>query len=101
MVLFPTAAFWRLDAYFLRCERPFRCLYSKVRAKDEAVKPFFMGATGNWFIKQFAARGGGRRAGRLIAHARITYSLYRTIRVGRTCQRTRCWPPSPGQGSPS
>jgi hypothetical protein len=55
--LVPTAIFWGLDAYFLRCERLFRCLYSKVRAKNPDIKPFFMGATGKWFVEQFAARG--------------------------------------------
>lgn len=55
--LAPTAIFWGLDAYFLRCERLFRCLYSKVRARNPDIKPFFMGATGKWFVRQFAARG--------------------------------------------
>jgi hypothetical protein len=55
--LVPTAIFWGLDAYFLRCERLFRCLYSKVRAGEPDIKPFFMGATGKWFVTQFAARG--------------------------------------------
>jgi hypothetical protein len=50
--LFPTVIFWGLDAYFLRCERLFRCLYSKVRVKDPAIEPFFMGATGPSFIQQ-------------------------------------------------
>jgi hypothetical protein len=49
--IFPTVTFWGLDAYFLRCERLFRCLYSKVRAKDQVIKPFFMGATGKWFTR--------------------------------------------------
>lgn len=55
--LFPTAAFWGLDAFFLRCERLFRCLYSKVRAKNESIAPFFMGATGKWFIRHLATQG--------------------------------------------
>lgn len=54
--LVPTATFWGLDAYFLRCERLFRCLYSKVRAKDEAIMPFFMAATGEWFVEQASKR---------------------------------------------
>jgi hypothetical protein len=55
--LFPTAAFWGLDAFFLRCERLFRCLYVKICLKDEAIKPFFMGATGRWFVKEVAKGG--------------------------------------------
>jgi hypothetical protein len=51
VALLPATAFWGLDAYFLRCERLFRCLYSKVRAKDQAIEPFFMGATGDRFVK--------------------------------------------------
>jgi hypothetical protein len=50
--LVPTATFWGLDAYFLRCERLFRCLYSRVRAMDESIEPFFMAATGAGFIEQ-------------------------------------------------
>lgn len=45
-----TLAFWALDAYFLRCERLFRELHTRVAAKDPITKPFFMGATSNEFV---------------------------------------------------
>jgi hypothetical protein len=40
--LFPVAAFWGLDAYFLRQERLFRRLYDAVRRSDPRVEPFSM-----------------------------------------------------------
>lgn len=50
------AAFWLLDAYFLRAERLFRALYDEVRAKDERVEPFWMGATGKTFVRRVRVR---------------------------------------------
>ena len=50
----PTVAFWALDAYYLRQERLFRCIYNAVR-KGEKVEPFtldtgpFNERTYNWF----------------------------------------------------
>jgi hypothetical protein len=38
----PVAAFWGLDAYFLRQERLFRRLYDAVRRSDPHVEPFSM-----------------------------------------------------------
>jgi hypothetical protein len=55
VALAPTVIFWGLDAYFLRCERLFRRLYSKVRAKDNGIEPFFMAATGKRFVRDFAS----------------------------------------------
>ena len=40
--LLPVAAFWWLDAYFLRQERLFRCLYNDVRVADRETEPFSM-----------------------------------------------------------
>jgi hypothetical protein len=40
--LMPTLAFWWLDAYFLRAERLFRCLYDDVRDPGKAIEPFSM-----------------------------------------------------------
>jgi hypothetical protein len=36
------AAFWWLDAYFLRQERLFRCLYDDVRKEHAGIAPFEM-----------------------------------------------------------
>src|SRR6266545_1540679 len=50
----PVAAFWGLDAYFLRQERLFRRLYDAVRRSDPRVEPFCMdtqdhaGEVGSW-----------------------------------------------------
>lgn len=49
--VFTTLVFWRLDAYFLRAERLFRRLYSRVRDGNEGVAPFFMNATSPAFTK--------------------------------------------------
>ena len=38
----PAAAFWLLDAYFLRQERLYHALYNRVRAMDEADIDFSM-----------------------------------------------------------
>ena len=56
--LLPVLSFWGLDAYFLRYERLFRCLYDHVRSAPEeellgnpyslSVKPY-IGACPNWF----------------------------------------------------
>lgn len=56
--LVPVAIFWGLDAYFLHAERLFRELYDRVRAGDESVLPFFMGATGKKFVEQATKRHG-------------------------------------------
>jgi hypothetical protein len=40
--LTPVAAFWWLDAFFLRGERLFRCLYDDVRRPDTSVELFSM-----------------------------------------------------------
>lgn len=52
----PIAAFWVLDAYFLRAERLFRALYDEVRSRDERIAPFAMGATGRKFVKRLRDR---------------------------------------------
>jgi hypothetical protein len=44
--LLPVAAFWGLDAYFLRQERLFRRLYDGVRRSDPGVEPFSMEVRG-------------------------------------------------------
>ena len=57
LVLFPALVFWGLDAYYLRQERLFRCLYNKVCLDQDGVKiPFFSMDTaicekevGSWF----------------------------------------------------
>jgi hypothetical protein len=43
--LMPVAAFWGLDAYFLRQERLYRILYDHVRRSDTDVEPFAMAAS--------------------------------------------------------
>jgi hypothetical protein len=40
--LLPVVAFWGLDAYFLRLERLFRCLYDQVRRPESEVELFSM-----------------------------------------------------------
>jgi hypothetical protein len=45
--LIPVAAFWGLDAYFLRQERLFRCLYDAVRRSEPSVEPFLMDTSGH------------------------------------------------------
>ncbi|MEU0557422.1 hypothetical protein [Dactylosporangium sp. NPDC006015] len=40
--LVPILAFWYLDAFFLRQERAFRCLYDEVRRPDSALEMFSM-----------------------------------------------------------
>ena len=40
--LMPVVIFWGLDAYFLRQERLFRCLYDQVRRHNPAIEPFSM-----------------------------------------------------------
>jgi hypothetical protein len=57
LTLFPTFIFWGLDAYYLKQERLFRCLYNKVCLDPNYVKiPFFSMDTtickeevGSWF----------------------------------------------------
>src|SRR5205823_5764467 len=48
--LAPTIIFWVLDAYFLRTERLFRCLYERVCLLDAAVAPFYMSASAPEFV---------------------------------------------------
>jgi hypothetical protein len=50
MVLVPTAAFWWLDAYYLRQERLFRMLYAKIVAGG--VAPYSMDAAA--FVNEVA-----------------------------------------------
>ena len=59
--LFPVAAFWGLDGYFLSQERLFRTLYDHVRDQDTAavdfsmdVKPFRKGWKRSWFGTMFS-----------------------------------------------
>lgn len=57
LILFPVFVFWGLDAYYLRQERLFRCLYNKVCLDPNGTKiPFFSmdttickKETGSWF----------------------------------------------------
>ena len=57
LALASTCVFWGLDAYYLRQERLFRCLYDKVRhGPNESNIPAFSmdttdcrGAVGSWF----------------------------------------------------
>lgn len=42
--LLPVIAFWGLNAYYLRAERQYRCLYNRVR-KGELIEPFLMDAS--------------------------------------------------------
>jgi hypothetical protein len=67
--IMPTLAFWGLDAYFLRSERLFRALYDRVRRTPTEIEPFFMGATGDAFVKSLSD---GRES--------HPYSLWRTLR---------------------
>lgn len=50
VALVPVAAFWCIDAYFLRSERLFRAFYDQVSAMDERIEPFEMSATGRAFV---------------------------------------------------
>ncbi|MEU2371653.1 hypothetical protein ACPCC5_23080 [Streptomyces pseudogriseolus] len=43
--LVPVSTFWLLDAYFLRQERMYRCLYDAVRHPESSVERFSMNAT--------------------------------------------------------
>jgi len=47
LALFPSVIFWVLDAYYLRQERLFRCLYEKVRLNSNgtAIPSFSMDTT--------------------------------------------------------
>jgi hypothetical protein len=53
--LFPALAFWSLDAYYLRRERMFRCLYDEVAGGGTPPSPFsmstarFEAAVQSWF----------------------------------------------------
>ncbi len=40
--LVPAVSFWWLDAYFLRAETMFRCLFNSVRRNPDAHEPFDM-----------------------------------------------------------
>jgi hypothetical protein len=42
--LLPVFAFWGLNAYYLRAERQYRCLYDRVRTADSEVALFSMNA---------------------------------------------------------
>lgn len=44
--LLVVAAFWWLDAYFLRQERLFRCLYDEVRSASSEIESFTMSTAG-------------------------------------------------------
>jgi hypothetical protein len=44
--ILPVAAFWGLDAYFLRQERLFRRLYDAVRRSEPGIEPFSMDTRG-------------------------------------------------------
>jgi hypothetical protein len=61
--LFPTIAFWGLDAYYLKSERLFRVLYDQVRKGDAHVEPFFMGATNPEFVRRVRAGETGPEIG--------------------------------------
>lgn len=60
--LAPICVFWGLDAYYLRQERLFRCLYDAVRYNDtEPIIPFFSMDTSvvksqvtNWWMTLFS-----------------------------------------------
>jgi hypothetical protein len=60
IALFSSLSFWGLDAYYLRQERLFRCLYNEVRqvaktAKNKNIEPFSLSTaaynskTPGWF----------------------------------------------------
>lgn len=72
--LIPTAIFWGLDTYFLRCERLFRCLYGDVR--DRRVEPFFMNATDDDYIKGFQSEKSKEAASRWRAFRSATLALF-------------------------
>lgn len=42
--ILPVIAFWGLNAYYLRAERQYRCLFDRVRRRDQAVEAFSMNA---------------------------------------------------------
>lgn len=42
VALIPAVAFWGLDAYYLRQERLFRCLYNQVRRASGGHEPYSM-----------------------------------------------------------
>jgi len=55
IALLPSVAFWGLDAYYLRHERLFRCLYNAVRTSASDYDPFsldvsqFRSTVRGWF----------------------------------------------------
>jgi len=63
LALFPACVFWGLDAYYLRQERLFRCLYDKVRRgpAESGVDAFSMdtsqyrAAVDSWFQTLWAS----------------------------------------------
>jgi len=71
----PIAAFWALDAYFLRAERLFRALYDEVRLKDSRVEPFYMGATGRRFVRRIRRRETACDNKKAASHLRAATSL--------------------------
>jgi hypothetical protein len=61
LALFPAAAFWGLDAYYLRQERLYRKLYEAIADPPKTVRPFSMttedyaGEVRSW-VKTLAAK---------------------------------------------
>ena len=53
----PIVFFYGLDVYFLQAERLFRVLYEAVRAGDDQIEPFFLGATTGDFRKRMLRAG--------------------------------------------
>ncbi len=51
VALLPIIVFWGLDGYYLHTEWLFRELHRQVRDPESGIKPFFMGATDEDFIK--------------------------------------------------
>lgn len=92
--LIPILIFWGLDAYFLRSERLFRCLYKKVLRRQ--VDPFHMSATSPDFINELdkdekwaASRTGAFRSftltlfyGTLVASALLVTALVKVPEAG-------------------
>ena len=75
----PTVLFWILDASFLRSERLFRHLFSRVASGQEA--PFFMGATSEPYVARVRAEAKRGEAAndassRLKTFGRLTLVLF-------------------------
>lgn len=76
VALLPSVLFWALDAYFLRSERIFRCLYELVRTRSEKIEPFFMSATRDDFVDEAIQQVGNGVPNQLRVGLTLTLLLF-------------------------